>query len=58
MAWAVGEIASDEALSSLLMQHDRAVHRPDGGDGEVPLACPAPGTLDSLLRRHAANASP
>lgn len=57
MAWAVGQIVPDDALSSLLMQHDGSVHRPDGGDGEMALACPAPGTLDSLLRRHAASSS-
>jgi CRISPR-associated protein Csb2 len=57
MAWAVGEIASDETLTSLLMQHDGTVHRPGGGAGETALACPAPGTLNSLLKRHAANAS-
>lgn len=53
MAWAVGEIMSDDDLSQRLDGFQGAVHTPGVGRDGV-LACPARGTLESLVARHAA----
>ncbi len=53
MAWAEGDVLSDEALSERLARFEGAVHTPGGGRDGV-LACPAPGTLRSLVTRHVA----
>ncbi|MGN6109482.1 MAG: type I-G CRISPR-associated protein Csb2 [Kofleriaceae bacterium] len=55
MAWAVGELLEDEQLATRLASHRGTVHRPDAGDGGAALACPTPGSLDSLALRHHAN---
>jgi CRISPR-associated protein Csb2 len=54
MAWAVGELIEDEALSARLAEHRGTLHRPGGGEGERSLPCPTAGSLESLLRRHEA----
>lgn len=54
MAWAFGEVLDDAELSQRLAAYPGVVYRPaDSGPGEQ-LACPQPGSLDSLLARHAA----
>ena len=53
MAWASGEVLSDEALSERLARFQGEVHTPGAGHKGV-LACPARGTLKSLVARHAA----
>lgn len=53
MAWAVGEILSDDDLSERLDRFAGEVHAPATGKDGV-LACPARGTLKSLVARHAA----
>jgi CRISPR-associated protein Csb2 len=52
MAWATGEIVDDETLDELLQGYDGDVRTPDPRGREAVLACPAPGSLESLLRRH------
>lgn len=55
MAWAVGETLDDDALAARLAEHRGTLHRPHGsGQG---LLCPAPGSLESLVIRHHANAA-
>lgn len=53
MAWASGEILTDDALSERLAHFEGVVHRPGAG-GKGALACPARGTLRSLIARHTA----
>src|ERR1051326_2224082 len=51
MAWACGEIIDAAELHSRLREFGGALYRP-AGDGEgMKLACPADGSLDSLIRR-------
>lgn len=55
MAWASGEVLSDSALAERLAEHPGTVHRPElGHRSERLLACPTPGSLVSLERRHRA----
>jgi CRISPR-associated protein Csb2 len=54
MAWVVGELVDDEALESRLREHGGTVHRAEGTPGGKTLACPVPGSLASLVRRHQA----
>jgi CRISPR-associated protein Csb2 len=54
MAWAVGEVVDDEKLDARLTAHRGTVHHPHGRTGSKPLACPASGSLTSLVRRHGA----
>ena len=54
MAWAVAEWLDDDALGARLLEHRGTVHRP-ASSGSDPLPCPAPGSLDSLVRRHRAS---
>lgn len=54
-AWARGEVLETEALEERLGGYPGIVLEPQGGGlGNVALACPVPGSLSSLLRRHAA----
>lgn len=53
MAWASGEIVSDDALADRLSRYQGEVYKPGAGHEGV-LACPARGTLKSLVVRHAA----
>lgn len=53
MAWAGGEILSDDELSERLHRFEGEVFTPGIGRVRV-LACPAGGTLKSLVDRHAA----
>ncbi len=55
MAWAVGEVLRPEEAEVRLAEHQGPVHRPTHEHGGATLACPAPGSLDSLMARHAAN---
>jgi CRISPR-associated protein Csb2 len=52
MAWAVGELIDDEAVENRLREHRGTVHRPELGASGKALACPAPGSLASLVQRH------
>lgn len=54
MAWASGEIVSEEALAEFLARYPGAVHRPANGaaHGGNALACPQKGSLASLINRH------
>lgn len=52
MAWAVATVCDDDAASRLLDSHPGDVLRPTSGEGGVALACPKPGTLESLVARH------
>ncbi|MEO7734922.1 MAG: type I-U CRISPR-associated protein Csb2 [Kofleriaceae bacterium] len=56
MAWAVGETLDDDALAARFADHRGTIHRPHGGEGNR-LLCPAPGSLNSLITRHHANAT-
>jgi CRISPR-associated protein Csb2 len=51
-AWAVAELIDAETLSLRLSQHWGTIHQPGMGEGSSPLACPGPGSLASLVRRH------
>lgn len=56
MAWANADVLDSAAMASLLERHPGQVHRPTpGGEANGPsLACPEPGSLDSLTARHEA----
>ncbi len=54
MAWALAEVIEDEALEARLEAHPGSIHRPHGRTGSRALACPAAGSLASLVRRHGA----
>jgi len=56
MAWAVAELLEDADVEARLAAHGGTVHRPAAGDRGDELACPAPGSLDSLAVRYAATA--
>lgn len=57
MAWAWGEVIDEADAARLLVEYPGTVHRPcDSGRGEA-LACPQPGSLDSLIARHAAQSA-
>jgi CRISPR-associated protein Csb2 len=53
MAWASGEVLEDDALDEYLVRFDAEVHTPGAGRHGV-LACPARGTLKSLIVRYTA----
>ncbi|MBC6439778.1 MAG: type I-U CRISPR-associated protein Cas5/Cas6 [Rhodospirillales bacterium] len=56
MAWACGEMLDGRDGEKRLADHANnggVVYRP-GGNGSRPLACPVPGSLDSLIARHRA----
>lgn len=54
MAWAQCELLEETALSELLITTRGQVFRPSSGLGELQLSCPTPGSLTSLVIRHAA----
>jgi CRISPR-associated protein Csb2 len=55
MAWAVAEVLDDAALDACLAAHRGIIHRPEPGvRGTRMLACPAAGSLGSLVQRHQA----
>ena len=57
MAWAWGEVLDEADVTRLLAEYPGTVYRPcDSGRGEA-LACPQPGSLDSLIARHAAQSA-
>lgn len=57
MAWAWGEVLDMADAARLLADYPGTVYRPcDSGHGEA-LACPQPGSLDSLIARHAAQSA-
>lgn len=54
-AWAVGELVEADELDTRLAAYRGVLHRPQlGGRGDVTLACPAMGSLASLIARHGA----
>ncbi|MFM1991029.1 MAG: hypothetical protein RJA99_3986 [Pseudomonadota bacterium] len=54
MAWAEACVVTDDALQDLLRRHAGVVHAPAPKASERPvLRCPIPGSLDSLVSRHA-----
>lgn len=53
MAWAWSELLDEATLETRLAMYDGIVRRPGAGD-RVVLACPHPGSLDSLVRRYQA----
>lgn len=56
MAWANAQVVTEDALQSLLSTYPGTIHRPTIGAASMrTLACPCPGTLDSLIRRHRAS---
>lgn len=52
MAWAIGEIMDDAALELRLNAHVGTIYRPEPQASGRYLACPAPGSLASLIERH------
>ncbi len=54
MAWAHGEILSSDEADQRLARHTGQTLRPTPGRGGRPLACPAPGSFESLAARHEA----
>jgi CRISPR-associated protein Csb2 len=55
MAWAYGEVLDSQQLEMELSSYSGVVCRPSRGIGTRTLACPKPGSLDSLKDRYAAN---
>jgi CRISPR-associated protein Csb2 len=55
MAWAWGEVLDDEELDARLSNYPGLVFRPSNGGSGRTLACPQPGSLQSLKKRHAAS---
>lgn len=55
MAWAWGEVLAESKLEERLLNHPGNVYRPSTGGAGKALPCPTLGTLDSLMRRYAAN---
>lgn len=56
-AFATAEIVSAEIAGARLLSHGGVWHRPGVGEASIDMACPAPGTLDSLIGRHADRAT-
>jgi len=57
MAWATAEAVDPATAEARLAAHPGPTHRPSGGGrGGAPLVCPQPGSLDSLILRHQAQA--
>jgi CRISPR-associated protein Csb2 len=56
MAWACAELLDDTTLDERLAAHRGTLHVPTLLHGQCTLACPTSGSLDSLGRRHAAQA--
>jgi CRISPR-associated protein Csb2 len=54
MAWAHADILSQEEAEHRLAAHGGSIHRPASRGTNATLACPAAGSLQSLLVRHAA----
>lgn len=54
MAWAQAELVGETGVDELLLTTRSQVFRPSVGLGEHQLLCPAPGSLASLMIRHAA----
>jgi CRISPR-associated protein Csb2 len=54
MAWAVGEVLDTEQLKARLSNYAGVVYRPSKAGPGKTLACPKPGSLDSLMERYAA----
>jgi CRISPR-associated protein Csb2 len=52
MAWALGELLDEAALSEKLREHQGEVLQPSTGNGADALTCPTPGSLASLRERH------
>ncbi len=55
MAWAWGEVLRQGELEARLSNYPGLVHRPSNGGTGKTLACPKPGTLESLKERYAAS---
>lgn len=53
MAWAYGEVLDSDQLETRLSNYLGVVYRPSDGAGGGTLACPKPGSLDSLKERYA-----
>ena len=56
MAWAVGEISDEPRIQDLLISYPGIIHQPSLGYSGNVLNCPSSGSLESLYRRHQANA--
>jgi CRISPR-associated protein Csb2 len=54
MAWAWGEVLDGVAIEERLRNYPGQVFRPSSGGGGTSLPCPTPGSLASLVARHAA----
>lgn len=52
-AFATAEIVPAETAHARLMSLNGVWHHPGPGEASVDMACPVPGTLDSLIGRHA-----
>jgi len=57
MAWAWGEVLDEPDAARLLAEYPGTVYRPCASGHGEPMACPQPGSLDSLIARHAAQSS-
>ena len=57
MAWAWGDVLNESDAARLLAEYPGTVHRPCASGHGEPLACPQPGSLDSLVARHAAQSA-
>ena len=49
-AWACADVLNDDEIFERLRSHRGPVYRPSAGKGNVE--CPAPGSIQSLIRRH------
>jgi CRISPR-associated protein Csb2 len=58
MAWATAEAVDPATAEARLAAHPGPQHRPTcSGTGGSPLPCPQPGSLNSLIARHSAQAT-
>lgn len=53
MAWAKGEILDAVGLEARLSAYEGKVYKPSFGNSRPSVPCPQPGTLQSLMTRHA-----
>lgn len=57
MAWSWGDVLDESDAARLLSEYPGTVYRPCASGYGEPLACPQPGSLDSLIARHAAQSA-
>ncbi len=55
MAWASAEVLATEATNNRLADYPGVIYRPGGSESAYTLACPASGSLCSLIKRYEKN---